>query len=107
LKKAAVPRPEVESLDMFTFCVTKKVSNRLKLPLAQAARPSTNLLGNWYANILIIQRQHILLLVSERTLLPVLMPAKNIKSFPQKFSVELSEMLSASCRYARVSFRIL
>jgi hypothetical protein len=80
---------------MFTFHVTSKVSSRLKQPLEQIPSHATNLLGAWYVNLLIVHRQHILLLVSERTLLPVLMPAKNLALFPKKFPAVLGEMLEA------------
>jgi hypothetical protein len=80
---------------MFTFHVTSKVSNRLKQPLEQIPSHATNLLGAWYVNLLIVHRQHILLLVSERTLLPVLMPAKNLALFPKQFPAVLGEMLGA------------
>lgn len=80
---------------MFTFHVTSKVSKRLKQPLEQNPSQSTTLLGAWYVNLLIVRRQHILLLVNERTLLPVLMPAKNLALFPKQFPAVLSEMLGA------------
>jgi hypothetical protein len=46
-------------------------------------------------NLLIIHRQHILILVSERTLLPVLMPAQDLAHFPERFSQELHDILRA------------
>ena len=80
---------------MFSFHVTSKVSNRLKQPLEQNPSQATNLFGAWYVNLLILHRQHIFLLVSERTLLPVLMPAKNLVLFPKQFPAVLGEVLGA------------
>ncbi len=60
---------------------------------AQNPPVSTTLLGDWYVNLLIIRRQYILLLASERTLLPVLMPAKDLAHFPERFRQELGDVL--------------
>lgn len=80
---------------MLSFHVTSKVSNRLKQPLDQIPSHAINLLGGWYVNLLIVHRQHILLLVSDRTLLPILMPAKNLALFPKQFPAALGAVLSA------------
>lgn len=80
---------------MYSFRITNKVSSRLKEIPAQNPPGPTTLLGDWYVNLLIIRRQHILLLVSERTLLPILMPAKDLAHFPERFSQELHDMLRA------------
>jgi len=79
---------------MLTFRVTAKVAKRLKFPLEPNPLASSGLLGDWYANLLIIRRQHLLLLVSEKTLLPVLMPAKDLASFPERLPMALTEVLS-------------
>lgn len=80
---------------MITFRVTAKVAARLKHPLA-AVVPTpapSSIFGDWYVNLLIIQRQHLLLLISERTLLPVLLPAKELASFPARFPSALKDVL--------------
>lgn len=78
---------------MITFRITKKVASRLRRPLLETVAPASNILGDWYVNLHIIRRQHILMLVSERTLLPVLIPAKDAQSFPTRFPLALGSML--------------
>jgi hypothetical protein len=45
-------------------------------------------LGDWYANLLV-------LCVSERTLLPVLVPAKDIAGLPTRLAIAVGDMLRA------------
>lgn len=78
---------------MITIRVTAKVAKRLKEPLAAKFQPSSGSFGDWYANLLVIQRQHVLLVVSEKTLLPLLIPAKDLASFPKRLPHALGEML--------------
>ncbi len=78
---------------MITFRTTKKVASRLRQPSIDSVAPASNLLGDWYVNIHIIRRQHVLMLVSERTLLPVLIPAKDLQSFPSRFLPALGSIL--------------
>ena len=80
---------------MLTIRVTGKIAKRLKTPLEQNPPASTGQLGDCYANLLIIQRQHLLLLVSERTLLPVLIPAKDLASFPERLPAAFAEILGS------------
>lgn len=80
---------------MYNFRVTAKVGKQLKMPLLDNHLTPTTLLGDWYVNLLIIQKQQVLLLVSERTLLPVLIQAKDLARFPLRFPSALREMLRA------------
>ncbi len=82
---------------MVVFRVTAKVAARLKKPLDTVVpSPSQNsIFGDWYVNLLFVNRHHLLLLVSEKTLLPVLMSAKEMASFPTRFPVALNELLLA------------
>lgn len=78
---------------MVTLRCTQKL---LRRGLAESAgaeeRPST-LLGDWYANLLICRRQHLVLCVSGRTLLPVLVPAKDLKALPSRLSEAVCTVL--------------
>jgi hypothetical protein len=78
---------------MIIFHVTEKVRRRLKKPLDQYSQDHSSLLGNWYVNLLIVRRKHILLIVSEKTLLPVIIPAKFLSEFPNRFPDALSDVL--------------
>ena len=78
----------------FTIRMTAKLAKRVKEPLVADPSASTGLLGDWYVNLLFIERQQILLAVSEKTLLPLLILAKDAKSFPQRLRSSLSEILT-------------
>jgi hypothetical protein len=56
---------------------------------------SSGSLGDWYANLLYIDRQQFILAVSEKTLLPLLISAKDAKLFPQRLRESLAESLDA------------
>ncbi|MGH3826906.1 MAG: DUF6933 domain-containing protein, partial [Pseudonocardiaceae bacterium] len=58
---------------MLIVRATKKLLDRLDPPGPDAGPASTTLLGDWYATAL-FWRPQVALLVSEVTLLPVLMP---------------------------------
>lgn len=78
---------------MVTMRVTAKVANRLKVKLEHATSQSTGKLGDWYVNHIIVRRQHLLIAVSERTLLPVVIPARDLKIFPHRLAHDLESML--------------
>jgi hypothetical protein len=60
-----------------------------------AAQPPDTVLGDWYANVLVTRPQHLVLCISERTLLPVVLPAKDAKSLPVRLAREVSSVLAA------------
>ncbi|MCX6125031.1 MAG: hypothetical protein NTV34_09845 [Proteobacteria bacterium] len=78
---------------MITFHLTEKVRRRLKKPMDQYSQDHSSSLGNWYVNLLFVRRKHMLLIVSEKTLLPVIMPAKFLSEFPNRFPDALSDVL--------------
>jgi len=57
--------------------------------------PPENVLGDWFANILYTRQGHHILLVSERSLLPVLTTARDLDDLVPRFMRQLDEMLSA------------
>jgi hypothetical protein len=52
------------------------------------------MLGDWYANILIARPQHLVLCISERTLLPVVVTAKDLKALPKRLTEAVQHMLT-------------
>jgi hypothetical protein len=71
---------------MITLRCTQKLLRRgLAESIGSEERPST-VLGDWYANLFVCRRQHLVLCMSERTLLPVLVPARDVKSLPSRFT---------------------
>jgi hypothetical protein len=83
---------------MFTLRPTKKLREHLGLRLSPAEAPgeeATTRLGDWYANLLMHHRGLVVIFVSERTLLPVVVPAAPALSVLPRFRDALAEMLGA------------
>ncbi len=73
---------------------TKKLLDRLGPPTANAGQASTTRLGDWYATGW-FWRPQVALLVSEVTLLPVLMPLAPAATLLQRFGPHLAAVLAA------------
>jgi hypothetical protein len=54
---------------------------------------STTLLGDWYANILYTRQGHYILCVSEKSLLPIILSAKDLDTLMPRFLKQLSDVL--------------
>lgn len=84
---------------MFTLRCTRKLLIRMHRSAAdlkgRAQAEPTTALGDWYANLLLVQRQHLVLLVNERSRLLVLTPAKNNDRLQPRFQEALQELLRA------------
>lgn len=77
---------------MLVLRCTQKLLSRLGPPVDDPP-PSTTALGDWYARPLNIGHQRLVLLMSERSRLPVLMPARDLKRLPETFSKALAAVL--------------
>lgn len=77
---------------MFILRCTQKL---LRRGLAETATDSQSdtVLGDWYANVLIARPRHLVLCISERTLLPVVVVAKDIKCLPQRVIQAVASVL--------------
>lgn len=73
---------------------TRKLLQRLG-PAADDGPASTTLLGDWYATVLPWRPRHVTLLVSDRTLLPLLMPLAPAATFLSRLPDELAALLAA------------
>ncbi|NLG99437.1 MAG: hypothetical protein GX491_18945 [Chloroflexi bacterium] len=78
---------------MFSICCTSKLLKRTGFPVEVPAPEPTTALGNWYANILFINRRQILLFVSERSRLAVITPARETRLLADHLKRHLSELL--------------
>src|SRR5580700_2455580 len=83
---------------MVTIRCTKKLLTRLHtggsmLKLVGGA-VTANALGDWYANLLHIQRRQIVMLVNERSRMCLLTPAKNAQLLPQRLQEALGRVLN-------------
>jgi hypothetical protein len=72
---------------------TSRVLKRFGLEPGPEAGASTTLLGDWYANLLNAGRSRWVLCVSERALLPVIVPARKA-TFPGSLSSSLRAVLA-------------
>jgi hypothetical protein len=82
-------------MKMVTLRCTQKLLRRMPgAPSATPAKPTT-LLGDWYANLLFRKPQQLVLCVSERTLLPVIVPAKEFHTLPGRLALAVREVLLA------------
>ena len=84
---------------MVTIRCTQKLLRRIRSETLVAAPDSDTLLGDWYANILFARTQHVILCVSERTLLPVVVPARA----PAELGARLADSLQLLLRHLGVS----
>lgn len=77
---------------MFTLYCTAKLRDRLKRPLATTKRPSTTVLGDWYATVLFCKPQ-LALLVNERTLMPILLPLAPASTLAERLGPAVAALL--------------
>jgi hypothetical protein len=79
---------------VFTLRCTRKLLRRLGTkPSSEVVEPST-VLGDWYANLLPLRPQQLVLAMNERSLLCVLVPAAPIGSLGERLRVEVSGLLT-------------
>jgi hypothetical protein len=62
---------------------TQKVLRRLPPPGPESTASDTAL-GDWFANRLVVDRQPLLILVSGSSLFPILEPARDVRSLPER-----------------------
>ena len=67
--------------------------SRLSGPAASECVGSTTLLGDWYATVLPSRPRQVALLVSETTLLPVMMPMAPASTLLERFPNQLAAVL--------------
>jgi hypothetical protein len=80
---------------MFTLRCTHKLLRRGLTESPHGEVGPTTLLGDWYANVLVTRPKHLVLCVSERTLLPVIVPAKSAGTLPARLLEALPPVLAA------------
>ena len=78
---------------MFSVCCTKKLLSRGAPKDLGPPAPSTTVLGNWYANIVFTRPEQLVVCISERTLLPVVVPAKDVRRLPERVAAAVGQML--------------
>lgn len=66
---------------------------RSALPTTDAPDASDTALGDWYVNRVVVGRQPLLLLVSSTSLLPIVLPARDVRSLPQRLGALVAARL--------------
>jgi hypothetical protein len=78
---------------VFHLRCTKKLLKRIGAAPEDAPGAATTLLGDWYANIVFSKPQQLVVCISERTLLPVVVPARNVHGLHRRLCAQLEELL--------------
>ena len=78
---------------MFAVRCTRKLLNRGAPKSLSAPAPPTTVLGDWYANIVFTRPEQVVVCISERTLLPVIVTAKDIKRLPERLAAAAGVIL--------------
>jgi hypothetical protein len=78
---------------MYTLRCTRKLLKRTdETPSSEAVSPTT-VLGDWYANLLYLRPQQLVLAMNERTLLCVLIPAAPAATVAERLRLEVDGLL--------------
>jgi hypothetical protein len=80
---------------MFSVCATRRLLDRLRPPIVDPEQQPTTRLGNWYANLVPLPAGEFLICVSERTLLPVILPVGALPDLTRELSKALTPILAS------------
>lgn len=80
---------------MFVLRCTQKLLDRLHATPDPAPAPSDTVLGDWYAHLIRVGRLQVVLAVSERSLLPVVVPAREGRTLVPRLREAVVPMLAA------------
>lgn len=78
---------------MVTLRLTAKLLHRVGPP-APVVIPPTTILGDWFGHLFFVGHRRYVLLVSDRSRLPVLLPGRDLKQLPRTFPDALHEVLA-------------
>lgn len=78
---------------MFTLRCTQKLLDRLNAEPVPEAEQADTVLGDWHANLVRVGHLQLVLAVSDRTLLPVVVPAKEARTLVQRLAQAVEPVL--------------
>jgi hypothetical protein len=78
---------------VLTIRCTRRLLKRLNVEWPSQPSSPTNRLGDWYANVIFVRRVPLIICISERSLLPVLVEARDPASFPFRFRKAVQSVL--------------
>lgn len=79
---------------MFTLRPTQKLLKKIRCELDAEPAIATTALGDWFANTLSLGSQRCILLVAEKSLLPIVMPLREAKTAPVRLRTAVRETLA-------------
>ena len=79
---------------MLILRCTRRLLGRLPAPPVTKEDRSTTVLGDWYATILMVPPTHLILIVNERSRLPVVLPARELSTLLERIPVAVAGTLS-------------
>jgi len=77
---------------MVALRATKRVLRYLSKPSIDRDTPDTAL-GDWYVNRFVVRRRPLLLLISSKSLLPMICPARDVRTLPQRLPELVAQRL--------------
>lgn len=80
-------------VSMMTLRCTRRLIARLTLTPGADTLEATNNLGDWYANAVHIGHRRLVLCVSERSLLSVVIPARDVRQLPSRLPETVRSLL--------------
>jgi hypothetical protein len=80
---------------VFVLRCTQKLLDRLNATPHSEPAPTDTVLGDWYANLIRVGRIQVVLAVSERSLLPIVVPARDGRALVQRLSEALVPILTS------------
>jgi len=83
-----------QKLLMITLRCTRKLLDRTGGPTSAATALPTTVLGDWYANLIYARPQQLVLCMNERSLLVVILPAKDFKNVAPRFRAQVGSLLT-------------
>ena len=78
---------------MMSLRCTRKLLAVLKLPIPKEPPAATTILGDWYCNVFYLRPTQFILLVSEKSRLPVLVPRRQLPDLESFFIREVAGFL--------------
>ena len=78
---------------MITLRCTERLRKGLHVTAAEDPPVSTTVLGDWFGQPVLTRYVRMILLVSEKSRLPVLVPARQLESFEKRFRRSLRDLL--------------
>jgi hypothetical protein len=80
---------------MLTLRCTARLLKRLRAGPDESSGPATTSLGDWHANLLYVARKQVVLLVNDRTLLPIVVPSAPVAALAKRFRESTAMVLAA------------